>query len=108
MNQMTKLTITVRVEPGSLGPKGKDYVEDYCKLAQNAFSKKKGDFADWAIIPRYDKTLPEIEFSLLGQTLDEARVSQALQVLDTNIEEVEEHTMEMISQLIDRYLGHKY
>lgn len=108
MSQTTKLTIVVRVEPGSLGPQGKDYVEDYCKLAQSAFEKKKGEFAHWSIIPRYDKTLPEIEFLLLGKTLDEAKAEQALNVLDTSVDEVEEHTMEMISTLIDRYLGHKY
>ena len=69
MPKPSTLDVTVRVEPGSLGPDGKDHVEMYCKFAQKAFNKYGAKYANWSIVPRYDKKLPEMELSLRDKRL---------------------------------------
>lgn len=108
MTQPSNVDVTVRVEPGSLGPDGKDHVEMYCRFAQKAFDKYEAKYANWNIIPRYDKTLPELELSLSGKKLTDTQSNKYLELFDEELDELEERVMGFISNLIDKYLGHKY
>lgn len=108
MTQTNNVDVTVRVEPGSLGPDGKDHVEMYCRFAQKAFNKYEAKYANWQIIPRYDKALPELEMSLANKKLTPSQSNKYLELFDESLDEFEERVMEFISNLIDKYLGHKY
>lgn len=100
-----KITVIFRVEPGSLGPTGIDHIEQFCPLAQSAFEKIDADFALWQIIPRHDKSLPELEYRLNGKGLNASQAEKYLSVFNRHIDELEEHLEENISLLIENFLG---
>ena len=106
--EKTKLDILLRVEPGSLGPDGLDFVEGFCQVAEKAMQQTRGTHFNWEIVPRYDKSLPEITYFINQKRLSDERIEQWLERLGTNMAEMEESSMLAISNLIDRYLGHKY
>mgnify|MGYP000403610622 CR=1 FL=1 len=108
MNQSITLTILIRVEPGSLGPDGLDHIESFCQFCQKVFSKTTSKNLDWQIIPRYDKTLPEMSVLLNNKHLNIDKAEQLLALYQLSFDELEENSMERISNLIDRYLGHEY
>ena len=47
-----RLTIVFRLEPGCLGPDGRQYIDEFCVLVQHAFAKKTIGIVNWEIIPR--------------------------------------------------------
>lgn len=104
LNDDQKITITFRVEPGSLGPTGKDHIEAYCDKAQQHFKTVDADFVHWQIIPRYDKSLPELQYSLINKTLNSSQAEKYLNLFGKCINEFEEHLEENISQLIEDFL----
>lgn len=108
MGQELNLGMTIRVEPGSLGPDGLDHVEAFCDLAEKVFNKTESSQLTYKIVPRYDKTLPELELLMNQVSLPQARALLVLDKLDLTFEQIEENVMERISTLIDRFLGHKY
>lgn len=100
-----RITVTYRVEPGCLGPTGVEYIEEFCRYAQIEFEKLAYASMDWAIIPRYDKKLPEIQYQLGGKNLstDKATIYFAKQGLA--IERFEELLELKIADLIEKHLG---
>lgn len=108
MSQELDLKLIVRVEPGSLGPDGLDHIEAFCELANKVFSKVDYIQLSFSIIPRYDKALPELQLLMNDVILPEQRAELLLDKMNVTFEQVEEEVMERISNLIDRFLGHKY
>lgn len=108
MEQELDLSLIVRVEPGSLGPDGLNHVESFCVVAEKVFSKVEFANLTFKIVPRYDKTLPELELLMNQLTLPHQRAVMVLDKLNLTYELIEEEVMEHISKLIDRFLGHKY
>ena len=60
MSEEKKLHIIFRVEPGCLGPQGDTHVEKFCEFAQQEFNTIDPELIHWDIIPRFDKSLDEI------------------------------------------------
>ena len=108
MENQIRLEVLIRVEPGSLGPDGKDKVEAFCTLAQRVMQQTRGKHFDWNVIPRYDKTLAEFSLRHGQRSLNSQRAEQALAYFDTTPDQLESDSMDRISNLIDRFLGHKY
>jgi hypothetical protein len=108
MNQELSLELVVRVEPGSLGPDGLDHVEAFCIVAEKVFAKVEFATLSFKVVPRYDKTQPELELFMNNKSLPEQRATLVLDKLNVTFEQIEEEVMERISTLIDRFLGHKY
>ncbi|GAB2992581.1 hypothetical protein [Psychrosphaera aestuarii] len=104
----TKLCVLLRVEPGSLGPKGLDHVEDYCVVANRYFQKIHNHLITWNVVPRYDKTLPEIDFFINGKHLSSEQANKMLVLINKDEDSLETEAMEHVSNLIDKYLGHQY
>ena len=65
-----QLTVIARVEPGSLGPDGMDKIEDFCRYANHNMVSDGQRYTRWQIIPRYDKTLPEMEYYIQHKKLN--------------------------------------
>lgn len=103
-----KVLVTVRVEPGSLGPDGKDHIESFCQLAQCYFDKHQSELLNYHVIARYDKTLPEIDYSYTDKHLNETQANKMLSVIGKDIDQMDTEVMEHIANLIDKYLGHQY
>ena len=99
--QDKKLTVVVRVEPGCLGPDGNGLVEEFCSVAHIEFEPMDSDFISWEVVPRFDKSLPEIQYKIL--TRDQAE--KYLDFFNKNLNEFEEHANEKLAILIDQHLG---
>ncbi|NTS76747.1 hypothetical protein HR060_07675 [Catenovulum sp. SM1970] len=98
-----KLTVLFRIEPGSLGPTGGDHVEAFCPFAEDKLKALDSEFIIWKIVPRYDKSLDEVETSVRGKKLNMQQVDQYLQYFDKEWAEFEEHLADKLSELIDEF-----
>ncbi|MBW8190220.1 hypothetical protein K0504_04150 [Neiella marina] len=101
--EQNKLTLTYRVEPGCLGPDGKDHIEGFCQFANRAVSTLDADFVNWQVIPRYDKSLPEMEFSVRGKSLPRSKAEQYLAAIDADLDEFEAHLGDALVRMIEAY-----
>ncbi|CAH9061308.1 hypothetical protein PSECIP111951_02461 [Pseudoalteromonas holothuriae] len=102
MSEDKKIRLLYRVEPGCLGPTGKDFVEGFCEFANSKI--KPPVYALFSFVPRYDKTLPEREYTVANKNLSMAQVEAYLDRLDKDKDEFEEQIDELISHAIDAYL----
>lgn len=102
-SQSTRLTVIYRVEPGCLGPDGKSHIEGFCQFANRAVETLDADFVNWQIIPRYDKTLPEMEFSVRGKSLPHSKAKQYLSAMNADLDTFEMHLDDALVRMIDAY-----
>jgi hypothetical protein len=99
-----KLTVVFRVEPGSLGPNGSDYVEGLCETAQKHFDVIDSGFFRWEIGPRLDKKLPEIEYKINNKKLSNNQAETYLKIFERSKEGFETVLAETIAELINDFL----
>lgn len=99
----SKVTIIVRIEPGCLGPTGADYVEEFCSFAAPVFNKINESFLDWKLVPRYDKSLPEIQYYLNEYPLSDEKVEMYLAVFQSNLAGIEEDISAKLTISIDKF-----
>ncbi len=100
-----KLSVVFRVEPGSLGPDGMDYVEDYCTRAQQELGSRLEQFVRWQFVPRYDKSKPEIEYGIGDKKITNAQAEKYLSMFKQDIEEFETELVVGVSRLINVFFG---
>lgn len=100
-----KITVICRVEPGCLGPDGIDHVEAFCKLGQKEFDAIDPDIIDWEIIPRLDKTKPEIQYKLNGRYLNTQQSALYLNALGKDPDEFEESLFKQLTTSVNHYFG---
>ncbi|MFM2485462.1 hypothetical protein [Celerinatantimonas yamalensis] len=97
------LKLIMRIEPGCLGPEGALHVERFCEFASEPFNRLGGQAMDWQLIPRFDKQLPEIEYWLNEHKLTATQAQRYLKLWSIDLEQQEEHTSELLSELIDLF-----
>ena len=103
--QDKKLTVLFRVEPGCLGPDGKDQIEEFCRFAQTEVESVDSDFVHWDIVPRYDRSLSEMQYKISNKKLTHDKAAQYLQMFKKSLDEFEGHLHEKLALLVDQYLG---
>lgn len=101
-----KLTVVVRVEPGCLGPQGVDLIEEFCNFAQIEVEPVDANFVHWEIIPRHDKTLPEMSYSTINKKLTHDQAAKYLEMFNKSLDDFENHIHDKLAYLIDHYRGH--
>jgi len=101
----SKLIVLCRVEPGCLGPDGKDHIENFCLFAQKAMPLISPTFVSWSIVPRYDKTLPEIQYQVNDRKLTYAQFEKFMEMIDKDPTEFSTQLDDNLAGLIDRYLA---
>jgi len=99
------MTVIFRMEPGSLGPDGADYINEFCEFAQLQLQACADPYIKWAIIPRLDKSLAEMEFQLANKKLTSAKAEQYLAVFNENFEHFEEQLEDNLEAIINQYFG---
>jgi len=104
--QDKKITVVIRVEPGCLGPDGNDHVEEFCSVAQIEVEPIDSDFVNWEVVPRFDKSLPEIQYKATNKMLTHDQAAKYLELFNKKLDEFEEHVNEKLAILIDQHLGH--
>ena len=102
-----QLTVIARVEPGSLGPDGMDKIEDFCRYANHNMVSDGQRYTRWQIIPRYDKTLPEMEYYIQHKKLNNFQVSKYFGFFQSALEVFEEDFYSHLTNLIEHYLDIK-
>jgi len=101
-----KLTVIVRVEPGCLGPDGKDHIEDFCQYTLGKVVGVDAEFVHWDITPRYDKALPELEYKIHHKKLPTQKASRYLEIHQRNIDDFEDELHTNLEIYIGEFLKH--
>lgn len=104
--QEQKLTVVCRVEPGCLGPEGKNHISEFCSMAQKQVESIDSDFVHWVLVPRSDKSLAEMQYQINNKNLTHDKAARYLEKFKKNLDEFEEHLHVKLAHLIDEYLGH--
>jgi len=101
-----KLCVTYRVEPGCLGPEGKSKISEFCIFAQTELRSLDSEYVAWNIIPRKDKKLPEMQYSIVGKLMSHSQAEKYLTLFDKSLDEFEGHLCERLASLINKFMGH--
>ena len=100
-----KINVICRVEPGCLGPDGADHVEAFCKKAQTEFDQIDPCSVDWELIPRWDKTKPEIQYLLAGKLLNEQQTKMYLSAMGREHDDFEGRLFQQLTACINQFFG---
>ena len=98
-----KLIVTYRVEGGCLGPIGHTHVDKFCDFAQEHIENKHSQFINLKIIPRHDKSLPEMQFNVFSKKVSHAQAEKYLAVFGQSLDDFEGELSEQLAVLIDSY-----
>ncbi len=98
------LSILYRIEPGCLGPQGVDEVEDFAHVAQKYFNLTCADKISWQLVPRYNKRLPEFQYSVAGKGLDKHQATSVLEAYGLKLDEIEARFEDKLPELIDQFI----
>ena len=101
-----KLCVTYRVESGCLGPEGVSHISKFCDFAQSELHTLDSEYVIWHIIPREDKSLPEMQYNIVGKRMNHAQAEKYLALFDKSLDEFESHLCEKLATLIDDFMGH--
>ena len=104
--QDKKLTVIFRVESGCLGPEGDSHISEFCQFAQKEVAPIDSDFVIWNILPRDDRTLPEMQYQVNNKKLTRDKAEKYLQVFEKKLDDFESHLHEKLDHLIEQYMNH--
>ncbi len=105
MTQAIQLEAVYRLEPGCLGPDGAQYIEEFCQFAQPLVSAHAPAFMRWVLTPRFDKSLPELQFRLGSRNLSEDQADRLCSTYQTDTDTLVEELNHHLMLLIDQYFG---
>lgn len=100
-----KMTIIFRMEPGSLGPDGIQYVDEFCVFAQSQLQASAEFYLNWLIVPRLDKTLSEMKFQLGSRKLNQQQVEKYLTFFGESYAHFEEQLEDNLEAIINQFFG---
>ncbi|WP_299178846.1 hypothetical protein [uncultured Neptuniibacter sp.] len=100
-----KLSIVFRIESGCLGPEGNSHVDQFCSYAQSRFESLFPAYLNWVVVPRHDKTLPEMDFAINGRQLGREHAKRYLAHFDQEIDQFEMNVFDELPEMIDQYFG---
>ena len=101
-----KLSVTYRVESGCLGPEGANHVAKFCSFAHAELQSLDSDYIVLNIVPRADKMLPEMEYSVVGKRINYSQAGKYLAAFDKNLDDFECQLSGRLANLIDDFMGH--
>ena len=101
--QEKKLTVLYRVEAGCLGPEGGNHIDKFCQYAGHHSNNIDTEFIHWEIIPRHDKSLPEIQYQVNNKYLCYEKARKYLKAFDKELEGFESELENVLATLIDDY-----
>jgi len=100
-----KMLVIFRMEPGSLGPDGSEYIKEFCEFAQIELQACASAFITWSIVPRFDKSLIEMEFQIASKKLSRSKASQYLKAIGESIDSFEEQLENNLESIVNQYFG---
>ena len=100
---LAAMTLLFRIEPGCLGPDGRQHIETFCKLAEQVYLRHPLNGVQFEFVPRYDKQLPEREFLLGERTLNRNQAIRLLEHYGLELARIETQLDDTLSRLISHY-----
>ncbi|AGH81210.1 hypothetical protein PCNPT3_06350 [Psychromonas sp. CNPT3] len=100
-----KMCVIFRMEPGSLGPDGSQYISEFCDFAQIQLQACASPYIQWLIIPRTDKSLAEMEFQVASKKLTQQRAEQYFAIFGEDLAHFEETLEDNLEEIINQYFG---
>lgn len=100
-----KITVIFRIEPGCLGPKGPEHVDKFCDSANNKLATLHPEFVNWQVVPRHDKTLPELDYALRQRPLSREHASRYFAHFQMDIDAFEMSVFDDLPEMIDQFFG---
>ena len=100
-----KLFILFRMEPGSLGPEGQNYIQEFCDFAQIQLQASAKPYIIWSIIPRFDKSLAEMEFQIAGKKMAESKAKQYLSAFGESLSDFEDELENNLEAIVNQFFG---
>lgn len=100
-----RLIVIFRIEPGCLGPDGADHIEDFCEFARDKIQSQNQEILHWVLIPRYDKSLPELEYQIASKKLTETQAWAYLSAVEQRPEEFEDWLHQKLADFVDEYFS---
>ena len=97
-----KLSVTYRVEAGCLGPEGTKHIAEGGKFSQLALQTLDSDYIVWNIVHRKDKTLPEMQYNVLGKVMNHYQAEKYLAIFGKSLDEFECHLSDRLTTLIHK------
>lgn len=101
-----KLSVIYRIEAGCLGPEGDTHVVAFCEFAQKAFQSVNANYINWFIVPRDDKSLPEMSYSAIGKKMSHSQADKYLAHFDQSLDAFEMDLGKKMAAVINQYMGH--
>tara|TARA_R110002049_G_scaffold295008_2_gene482108 strand:- start:274 stop:621 length:348 start_codon:yes stop_codon:yes gene_type:complete len=98
-----KLEISYRVEGGCLGPAGHTHIDKFCEYAQENIQTTSSNFVNLNIIPRHDKSLAEMQFSVLSKKITHQQTDKYLSYFGQSLDDIECELSDQLTQLIQAY-----
>ncbi|WP_119393276.1 hypothetical protein [Salinibius halmophilus] len=99
------LNITYRIEPGTLGSNGMDFIEGFCGFLMNQSQDFYPQVIRLNIVPRYDKSLPEKDFFVMKKHISYEQAEKYLQAINLDIEDIEDQLDDRTSLMVDDYFA---
>ncbi|MDA7746548.1 hypothetical protein N8878_04370 [Psychromonas sp.] len=100
-----KMTVIFRMEPGSLGPDGQVYIEEFCEFAQTQLQACAEPYLIWFIVPRFDKSLAEMKFQLVDKVLNKEQATKYLAMFGENYANFEDQLENNLEAIINQFFG---
>lgn len=100
-----KMLVIFRMEPGALGPKGAEYIQQFCDFANPQLQGQARTYLVCFIEPRFDKSLAEIEFQISAKKLSRSKANQYLNLFGENLTHFEDQFEDLLEAIIDQFLG---
>ena len=108
LSEDKKLSLTYRVEPGCLGPDGKKHIDNFCGFAQESIQSLGSDYITFSMVPRNDKTLAELQYSVVGKNMNHSQAEKYLEILGKSLDDFEGLLDDKLAECIDEYMVGKY
>lgn len=100
-----KITVIFRIEPGCLGPEGLTHVDKFCVQARALLQGKHQTFIKWEVVPRHDKTLPEMGFAINGKLLTRDFAARYMDHFGVALDNFEMEVFDELPEMIDQFFG---
>ncbi len=100
-----QLSIIYRLEPGCLGPDGTEKIDAFCQIAQQHFQQQTHLHVGLQLIPRNDKSLPEMEFEFAGKKLNREQAQKYLDLFNEDLETFEHELADQLALEINTFLA---
>jgi hypothetical protein len=96
-----------RLEPGCLGPNGVDLAYAFCDQIEDDLKKhiNCNQVINWRIEPRFDKSLPETEYTLNQRTINASQAKQLVEKLGSDLDDIEMTLHDLLAEWIDEFLS---